>query len=635
MTHRTQRAGLLPVAPLLLVACLAGCSEVDDPSLHPVTDPRYEAPAPALRAEAADPLRQTFWGDLHIHTSYSYDAYTFGVRALPDDAYHYAKGETIRHAVGYPIRLSRPLDFAAVTDHSEFLGVARAMGEAEPEGQMTLREVLATGSPWRITFNYLETVLLKMSSLAKRNETFGGGKHAAASNAAWQEIVASAERHNQPGRFTAFVGYEWSSMPEENNLHRNVIYRSGQVPDVPFSSLDSENPEDLWRALGKQRGRGMEMIAIPHNGNVSNGLMYDRVTFDGSPLSADYAALRMENEPISEILQVKGQSETHPLLSSEDEFAGFELYDQVMSARGGMSEPKGSYARDALRSGLEMSRQEGFNPYRFGVIGSSDGHNASSPVEEDRYHGKLPLIDGSVGLRLGESLLIPQSQNRGARWSAMGLAAVWAEENTRASLFDAMRRKETYATSGPRIRVRFFGGWGLEGSLLRDPTVVERAYAEGVPMGGTLPPRTSRAAPRFLVLAMKDPAGANLDRVQIIKAWVDASGASHEQIYDVAASGGRKPDSTRHRVQPVGSTVNVEDASYTNTIGSPQLRTLWSDSDFDPAAESFYYARVLEIPTPRWSTFDARAMGVPPPEPTSLQERAITSAIWYQPTQSQ
>jgi hypothetical protein len=519
-----------------------------------------------------------------------------------------------------------------VTDHAEFLGVARAMAEADPAGHAELRDVLATRSPWRITWNYLRTTFSKMASSETRKEVFGRGDHASASSSAWREILASAARHDQPGRFTTFVGYEWTSMPNEYNLHRNVIYRSGRAPEVPFTSLDSENPEDLWRALEEQRQQGFEMIAIPHNGNVSNGLMYDRVTFDGAPLSANYAALRMKNEPISEILQVKGQSETHPLLSSEDEFANFELYDQVMSRSLEFSEPRGSYARDALRRGLEMSQRDGFNPYRFGVIGSSDGHNASSPVEEDRYHGKLPLIDGSVGIRLGESLLIPQDQNRGGQWSAMGLAAVWAEQNTRAALFDAMRRKETYATSGPRIQLRFFGGWSFEDSLIADPAAVEKAYAGGVPMGGTLSARAREGAPRFLVIALKDPAGAHLDRVQIIKAWVDLSGASHERIYDIAASDGRKPDPATHRVAPVGNTVNVANATYTNTIGSAQLRALWTDPDFDPTRETFYYARVLEIPTPRWSTFDARRMGVPAPEPTSLQERAISSAIWYEPT---
>ncbi|MGH0033811.1 MAG: DUF3604 domain-containing protein [Myxococcota bacterium] len=620
-----------PFARLLALALLvAACSEVKDPSLDPVGDPRFDEPAPPLRALGRDEHRNVFWGDLHIHTSYSYDAYTFGVVALPDDAYTFAKGGTIQHGIGYPIRASRPLDFAAVTDHAEYLGVARHRGRGGPDPGASLRAVLETGSRLRITWEFIDRALFQMGSLETRDEVFGG-EDAEVSRRAWRDIVAAAERHNEPGRFTTFVAYEWSSMPDERNLHRNVVYRGSRAPDLPFSSLDSDDPEDLWRALEAQRADGIEVIAIPHNGNVSGGLMYDRVTLDGAPLTAEYAETRMRNEPISEILQVKGSSETHPLLSSEDEFAGFELYDRLLSASGAMSEPRGSYARYALRTGLELSAREGFNPYRFGVIGSSDSHNASSPVEEDDYHGKLPLLDGTVAIRLGESLLIPESQHRGLRWSAQGLAAVWAEENTRESLFDALRRKETYATSGPRIRVRFFGGWSFEPGLVDAPDFAARAYAEGVPMGGTLHRDAGVAgAPRFAVVALKDPRGAHLDRVQIVKGWVDEEGASHERIYDVAASGGRLPDA-RHRVGPVGSSVDVARATYRNNIGAPQLSAVWSDPDFDATVESFYYARVIEIPTPRWSTYDARAMGVPAPEPATLQERAITSAIWYRP----
>ena len=617
------------VAVALLALAIA-CSKVEDPSLEPAPGPAHDGPAPPLRAAPRDPDRNLFWGDLHIHSAYSYDAYTLGSRALPDDAYAYARGETIQHGLGYPIRLSRPLDFAAVTDHAEYLGTARHLGQADPQSEGQLRRVMATGSPLRITWNFLRTTLTQMGSAETRHESFGG-VDPAVSKQAWQQIRASAERNNKPGRFTTFVAYEWTSMPGDQNLHRNVVYASSQAPEYPFSSLDSDNPEHLWQALEEQRRQGMQVLAIPHNGNVSNGLMYDRVSFDGGPLSAEYAARRMRNEPISEILQVKGQSETHPLLSSEDEFAAFEIYDRMLSASGEFSEPRGSYARDALKAGLEMSAQSGFNPYRFGVIGSSDGHGASSPVEEDRYHGKLPLIDGSAGLRLGATLLLPRSQNRGGSWSAMGLAAVWAEENTRASLFEALRRKETYATSGPRIAVRFFGGWGFEPGLLAAPDRIARAYAEGVPMGGDLPARVGRGAPGFAVMALMDPAGANLDRIQIVKGFLDEKGEAQERIYELAASGERSPDPVSHRVEPVGSSVDIAQASYTNSIGAPQLEVVWTDPHFDPAREAFYYARVLEIPTPRWSTYDAVLLGVAAPEPATLQERAITSPIWYRP----
>jgi hypothetical protein len=604
------------------------CGELDDPSLRPVDEARFAAPPPALVELQRDPHRNVFWGDLHIHTSYSYDAYTMGVRAMPDDAYLYAKGGTIQHAGGYPIRATRPLDFAAVTDHAEYLGVPRHRAATGEDDDVSFQEILESRSRLRITWHFLSQTLGRMHSRETRDETFGG-TDPGVSAAAWRDIVETAGRHDEPGRFTAFIGYEWSSMPNEENLHRNVIYRSGLAPDRPFSSLDSDDPEDLWRALEAQRGQGMEAIAIPHNANVSNGKMYDRVTLAGAPLDATYAEARMRNEPISEILQVKGSSETHPILSSDDEFARFELFDRVMSLDGPLSEPRGSYARDALRAGLEMSAREGSNPYRFGVIGSSDSHNASSSVEEANYHGKLPLIDGSVGLRTGESTLLPADQNRGAVWSAAGLAAIWADENTRASLFDAMRRKETYATSGPRIQVRFFGGFGWEDSLLDDPDAIARAYATGVPMGGDLV--SGGRAPRFYAVALKDPLGAHLDRIQIVKGWTDAMGTSHERIYDIAASDGRAPDPETHRVGPVGSTVDVARATWEDSIGAPELRAVWSDPDFDSAQEAFYYARVIQIPTPRWSTYDAVAMGTAPTEPATIQERAITSAIWVRP----
>ena len=624
------RTGIPAFLVAFLVAgltAIAGCT-VDDPSLDPPADPAFEAPPPQLPDRGHSQERNVFWGDLHIHSSHSYDAYTMGVRALPEDVYKFTQGGTIRHALGYPIRASRPLDFAAVTDHAEFLGMARALDEADGIEKEPLESIIRTGNPLKITWNFFSTMNAEMVTPNTRETRFENADRDH-SLSAWKEIVETAERFNQPGRFTTFIGYEWTSMPGEQNLHRNVIYRGSKVPSYPFSSHDSDNPEDLWRALELQREAGMEAIAIPHNGNVSNGRMYEATMFDGSPMDAKYAALRTRNEPISEILQVKGSSETHPVLSTDDEFAGFEIYNTMLSASGDDSEPKGSYARDALRTGLEMSERHGFNPFQFGVIGSSDSHNASSSVEEDAYHGKLPMLDGSAGLRLGETMLVPESLRRGATWSAAGLAAVWAEENTRGSLFDAMRRRETYATSGPRITLRFFGGADLEESMLGSADLERRAYAAGVPMGAELP--ASDRAPRFLVTALKDPLGANLDRIQIIKGWVDAQGVSHEKIWNVAASGARKPDAETGRLADVGNTVNVAEASYTNSIGAAALTAFWEDPEFDPAQEAFWYARVLEIPTPRWSTYDAKVLGVEAPQPTSIRERAISSAIWAAP----
>jgi hypothetical protein len=605
------------------LAVLSACSPVHDPSLFPKFNATSAIKPPTRAVTEYNPQRNLYWGDLHIHTSFSTDAYTNGVRATPDDAYTFAKGGEIEHAAGYGIRIRRPLDFAAVTDHSEYLGVLRATEPDLPLSRRSLRERLLNDGRLGITLVFAQSML----GFDLEEAIVPGWEDI--SRGAWRETIASNERHNDPGRFTTFVGYEWSSMPEERNLHRNVIYRSAHVPELPFSSVDSENPEDLWSALEQQRQQGMECFAIPHNGNVSDGRMYDNVMFDGTRMDATYARRRMDNEPVSEIFQVKGSSETHPLLSDEDQFAGFEIYDTMLAQSQATSRAKGSYARDALRTGLEMSHSEGFNPYRFGVIGSSDGHNASSPVEENNYHGKLPLLDGSAALRMGLASYTPASMPGGKRWSAAGLAAVWAQENTRESLYDAMRRKETYATSGPRMAVRFFGGRNYPPDLLQRQDWMALAEAQGVPMGGDLTVGDA-AAPSFAVWAIRDPESGNLDRIQIIKGWADEAGKSHEKIFDVAWSGERSIDDVGN-LPAVGNTVDASTATYDNSIGAEQLSAVWTDPEFDPALEAFYYARVIEIPTPRWTTFDAVQLGIPAPEPVSLQERAVTSAIWYSP----
>ncbi len=623
---------------IVVLLGLVACSPIDDPTLYPVFDPATAAPPPAKPMLAPNATRHLLWGDVHIHTSYSTDAYMLGVTATPDDAYKFARGGTIEHAVGYPIRIDRPLDFAAVTDHSEYMGAARVDDSMTlPLEERGLRERLLNDGPLSLTFALLSIVrnVNGLDVYAQSPEARGIAMNA------WQLMIETADAHYEPGVFTTLVGYEWTSMPDGQNLHRNVLYRDTNVPELPFSSLDSGNPEDLWDALDRQRDEGKVVMAIPHNANVSNGLMYERAQADGSPMTAEYAQQRMRNEPLSEIMQIKGTSETHPLLSSEDEFADFEIMSAQLSASADDSDPRGSYARDALRAGIEFAHAEGFNPYRFGVIGSSDSHNASSSVQEDQHHGKLPLMDGTAGLRLAKSIWLPGSLHRTRNWGAAGLAGVWAQENTRESIYDALTRKETFATSGPRISLRFFGGFDYGVEMLDRTDLLQQAYARGVPMGGVLSrpdpvtegaAETSEAsvpAPGFAVWVAKDPEGANLDRLQIIKGWVDAKGVSHETVFDVAFSDGRTLGADG-KVPPVGNTVDVARATYTNTIGASQLSAFWQDPAFDPAQEAFYYARAIEIPTPRWSTYDAQKLGIAAPEPATLQERAISSAIWYQ-----
>ncbi len=626
---------LLGVTSLAVVAALGalwlagGLDRLRDPSIG--RDLLAADPVSPLQRTNPDPLNNVYFGDLHIHTSYSSDAWLMGVRTLPADAYRYARGVPIPHAAGYRIQISRPLDFAAVTDHAEYLAMARAVAPDVPLKTQTLPAILQGKNRLAITLDWLRTTL----RIARHGfDPFVIDDQA--SSSAWQSIIEVAERYNQPDVFTTFIAYEWSSQPAGANLHRNVIFRGGpgQVPDRPFSALDSENPEDLLRQLALWNAAGLRGLAIPHNANLSTGRMYGRLDFAGQPMSAEYKRLRSEFEPVHEILQVKGASETHPVLSNLDEFADFEIFESNMAASGASGTPAGSYARDALRTGLEMAHDEGFNPYKFGVIGASDGHNSSSPIEESRYHGKLPIMDGTASLRLNTALLLPDSQARPLRWGSGGLAGIWARQNTRGALFAAMQRRETYATSGTRIKLRFFASWDFDlGPAARPdlsaPDVTAAAYARGVAMGGELV-APAAAAPQFLVWAYKDPDGANLDRIQIVKLWLDESGGSQEKIFDVAYGADRKrrPDG---RLIPVGNTVDLDKPGYTNAIGEPYLQAVWRDPEFDATAWAAYYARAIEIPTPRWSTYDAAVLGTEPIAPAVIQERAISSSIWYQP----
>ena len=536
-----------------------------------------------------------YFGDLHLHTRYSNDAASFGTTRTPDDAYRYAKGEAVPHVGGIEIQLRTPLDFLAVTDHAENIGRRQAGPNPPPNlGQ-----------------------------------------------AVWADIVAAAVRHYAPGEFTTFAAYEWTVGTREGNLHRNVIFAGTDDLPFPFSRLDSDNPEDLWDFLDTQRAAGVEAMAIPHNSNVSNGKMFALVDFAGAPMTADYAAQRLRNEPVVEITQAKGTSETHPVLSPNDEFADFELFPELLLAnrpiggdgpRAGVGRVDGlvpgSYVREALVNGVRMQADRGFNPFQFGFVGATDFHSGTSAVEEDNMTSLSGnAVDGTL-----EERLVTNTWSRlpfVAR-SAAGLTAAWANENTREDLYAAFRRRETYATTGTRITVRFFGGWDYADDVLDGDDWVAQGYAGGVPMGGVLR-GAEGGAPTFVIRAAKDPVAANLDRIQVVKGW-SAEGETFERIYDVALSDGRRVGPTG-KAPPVGNTVDVMRATYTNDIGAASLEAVWRDPDFDPDVHAVYYVRVIEIPTPRWSTYDTAAAGLPPRGDVmpTLQERAYTSPIWYMP----
>jgi len=615
---------------LLLVALVAAYV-----TLSPIEDPSLKGPEP-IEPMTAEPTpsqgeQRVYWGDLHIHTSLSSDAFTMGVWAVPDDVYRFAKGATIQHGAGYPVTIARPLDFAAVTDHAEYLGQAKLSGLDVPTTRQRLADLLSNENRLTITQAWWEIMSLIRENGFKLDLE---GVDPAINKNAWEEIVSAAEQHYEPGVFTTFPGWEWSADAGDvgTHLHRNVIYGGDDLPEIPFSSIDGPTPPDLWTFLRSERAKGRRVMAIPHNPNLSEGLAYRITGSSGERLTELSPADRSILEPISEILQIKGSSDTHPLLSSLDEFADFEIAGTVPGREMMLTSVKGAYARDALRGGISMAHSEGFNPLKFGVIGSSDSHNATSPSDEKGYTGKLPMMDGSAGLRTGAAGIGLDKMTPARHWGSGGLAAVWAPENTREALFDAMQRRETFATSGPRITVSLFGGWAFPDGTATAADVDTLGRAHGVPMGGDLPlAPDGGVAPEFIAVAQRDPLGANLDRIQMIKGWVDADGISHEAIFDLAWSDDRGIEEDTRKLAPVGSTVDPQTATYTNDIGAAQLTAQWRDPHFDAKQEAFYYLRVLEIPTPRWSTYDALQLGIKPMAPVAIQERAISSAIWYQP----
>jgi hypothetical protein len=589
------------------------------------------APAQAEEA-AATPATKAYFGNVHIHTGYSFDAFTNGCLTRPSDAYEWAQGKAIPGGGGGPdLKIITPLDFYAVSDHAEYMGVFLQMTDPKsPLSKLDLAKEV-TSPDQKVAFAAFARILNEMSAGKSRPEL----TDPKISKPVWKEIVETADRYYQPGRFTTFPAFEWTSNPNKRNLHRVVVFRdSRNVPELPLSALDSDDPADLWSWMERVRGKGAALLAIPHNANASDGLMFSLEDFSGNPLTKASIAARTRNEPLYEVSQIKGTSETHPDLSPNDEFAGFEQWDYTLSADAERpTHRKGSFARQALLDGLSLAHEGKGNPFHFGLIGDSDTHNSAASNEEDNYTGKF-AVENDPRHRLEGFGLSPAQTQQVREFSSGGLAGVWATANTREAIFDAMDRRETFGTSGPHIQVRFFGAWAFEAADARSRDLAAVGYRKGVPMGGTLPAAAGAKAPSFLVSALKDPRSGNLDRVQVIKGWLDGEGRQHEKIYDVVWSGDRKVDAATGKLPPVGSTVDVKKATYTNTIGAAELATAWSDPDFDAGSSAFYYARVLEIPTPRWSTRDAAKLGIEIPGglPPTIQERAWSSPIWYAPS---
>ena len=610
----------------------------------PIT-PIVEQPTNYSQTLDTDFPKQVFFGDTHLHTTYSTDAGLVGSLRTPDDAYRFAKGEEVLSSTGTPARLYRPLDFLVVTDHAENLGLPVVLREADErllatEFGQRVYELASSGSVDGMIKAY---GMWQRGGLDKARDPLGEQSESIATDI-WRRVTHFADQHYQPGVFTSFIGFEWTLAPGGNNLHRNVIFRddaakANQV--IPFSAYQSKDPEDLWKWMaGYEVKTGGKLLALAHNGNLSNGTMFsdfDRRT--GEPITAEYAAMRARWEPMYEVTQIKGDGEAHPLLSPNDEFADYGTWDN--GSFGSQAKTPDmltyEYARDALTRGLALEAKLGVNPFKFGMVGSTDSHTALSSAEEDNFFGKVTATEPGSSYRVDEPITgrpgPHEVQQDHSMALASGLAAVWATENTRESLFDAMQRKEVYATTGSRIRLRFFGGFDFTESDFYAPRFEAVGYRKGVAMGGDLTSQSDGSSPVFMIHAERDPDGANLDRVQIVKGYVDAQGALQERIYDVAVAGDRVIADDGRTRERIGTTVNEIDATYQNTIGEPMLRALWQDPDFNPAERAYYYVRVLEIPTPRWTAYDRARMGTQFPEGTEMAtiDRAYSSPIWYTP----
>ncbi len=582
---------------------------------------------------------RAYFGDEHVHTSWSVDAGGFGTTLGPEEATRFARGEEVVSTSGQPVKLGQPLDWVSITDHSDGMGVITEIKSGNPEmmADPTLKrwhDQFAAG-PAEARAAVMD--LIKLQATKSLPKPVMDPKFA---QSMWTKNTAIAEKYNEPGRFTTLIGFEWTSNAGGgDNLHRNIIYRGGKSEAdkvVPYTTFQSENPEDLWKWMAEwEKTTGGKILAIPHNGNLSNGRMFALNTFGGDPLTKAYADERQKWEPLFEVIQMKGQSEAHPSIATTDEFVkDYELWD-----RGNLTmTPKKpgqmnyEYVRDALKNGLKVEQEVGSNPFKYGLAGGTDTHNGLSAAEEDNFFAKFPASEPSAERWNEDAVKMGDRVVKGWEMTGAGYTAVWATGNTRAELFDAMMRRETYATSGPHMTVRFFGGYDFTpADATRTPAAT--GYAKGVPMGGDLPAAPTGKAPTFLVAALKDSHSGNLDRIQIIKGWVDKSGQTHEKIFDVVWGDKERRKIVSGKLTPVGSTVDVATATWTNTIGAPELVTVWKDPEFDPSVRAFYYARVLEIPTPRWTAYDAAYFKVKmdPKVPMTTQERAFTSPIWYTP----
>ncbi len=605
--------------------------------------PRIYSPYVERLASDANLAEGVYWGDTHLHSNYSTDSGMLGNTLGPEEAYRFAKGEEVRSAAGMRVRLIRPLDFLVVSDHAENLGLAPMIAESNAEllkneWGRAVHDMVKAGDGRGAFQKWIDDAVTANADPINNPRM---------TRTVWERMIKFADQYNDPGQFTALVGFEWSSIATREtpgNLHRVVIFKDGadKVSQVlPFSTVDSNDPEDLWAYLSDyEKKTGGSVLAIPHNGNVSNGQMFSVERLNGRAINREYAEVRARWEPLYEVTQIKGDGEAHPFLSPNDEFADYGTWDKADVA--GLK-PKEDwmlpyeYGRSGLQVGMQLEQKLGVNPYKFGMIGSSDAHTSLATTREENNWSKTPTMEPSpdrwehvvIGSLAGDDSLTTYSYET----LASGLAAVWARENTREALFDAMQRKEAYATTGTRITVRFFGGWDYEKDDVYRPDAVAIGYRKGVPMGGDLTQGPAGGAPVFMVAALKDTWSGNLDRIQIIKGWIDDDGERQERIYDVAVSDGRTIDADGRCRTPVGNTVDEAKASYLNNIGDAEMRAVWTDPDFDPEHHAFYYARVLEIPTPTWQAYDAKFFGFEMPNevPLSHQERAYTSPIWYTP----